>query len=85
MTHTQLEHAVKINKAIQGKKQQLETFKEMMNFGGALPSKIKVSNGDAPYMPVIIENKVVAMVVLDTILEQFNNEIEALELTLESI
>ena len=85
MTHTQLEHAVRINKAIQGKKQQLETFKEMMGFGGKLPTKIKISKGDAPYMPVIIENKVVAMVVLDTILEQFNDEIEALELTLESI
>ena len=85
MTHTQLEHANKINKAITDKKHQLETSKEMMGFGGQLPSRIKISNGDAPYMPVIIENKVVAMVVLDTILEQFNNELEALESSLEAI
>ena len=58
-----LKRAVSISKQIEQKEQELETFKEMMNFGGALPSKIQISNANAPYMPQVIESPVVAMVV----------------------
>tara|TARA_R110000796_G_scaffold74115_2_gene166392 strand:+ start:472 stop:729 length:258 start_codon:yes stop_codon:yes gene_type:complete len=85
MTHTQLQQANAINKQIVQKEQELETFKESMNFGGQLPERIKISNADAPYLPLILENKVVAMVILDTILEQYNTEITELQTQLQAI
>ncbi len=56
-----------------------------MNFGGQLPERIKISNADAPYLPMVLENKVVAMVILDTILEQFNDKITKLRAELQSL
>jgi len=50
----------------------------MMDFGGVLPNRIKFSNADAPYLPLIIEDRVVAMVLMDTIVAQYNDKIEAL-------
>ena len=85
MTQTQLTQANKINKAIEDKKQELKTFKGMMGFGGEVPERITISNAAAPYMPMAITNKVVTMVVLDTILAQYNDEIANLEAELESI
>ena len=80
-----LKQAVSINKQIEQKEQELETFKEMMNFGGVLPSKIQISNANAPYMPQVIESPVVAMVVLDTIISQFNKQITELRTELDSL
>ena len=80
-----LKQANKLNAQIEQKEQELVTFKEMMNFGGVLPTKIQISNADAPYMPQVIESPVVAMVILDTIIAQFNNEIEALNIQLEAL
>ena len=80
-----LKQAVSINKQIEQKEQELETFKEMMNFGGALPSKIQISNANAPYMPQVIESPVVAMVVLDTIISQFNKQITELRTELDAL
>ena len=80
-----LNKAVSINKQIELKEQELVTFKEMMNFGGVLPSKIQISNANAPYMPQVIESPVVAMVVLDTIIAQFNNEITELQTELDAL
>tara|TARA_R110002049_G_scaffold306377_1_gene504733 strand:- start:141 stop:398 length:258 start_codon:yes stop_codon:yes gene_type:complete len=80
-----LKRAVSISKQIEQKEQELETFKEMMNFGGALPSKIQISNADAPYMPQVIESPVVAMVVLDTIISQFNKQITELRTELDAL
>ena len=85
MTSSTLKQAVSINKQIEQKEQELVTFKEMMNFGGVLPSKIQISNADAPYMPQVIESPVVAMVVLDTIISQFNNEITELQTELDAL
>ena len=80
-----LKQANKLNAQIEQKEQELVTFKEMMNFGGVLPTKIQISNANAPYMPQVIESPVVAMVILDTIIAQFNNEIEALNIQLEAL
>ena len=80
-----LKRAVSISKQIEQKEQELETFKEMMNFGGALPSKIQISNANAPYMPQVIESPVVAMVVLDTIISQFNKQITELRTELDAL
>ena len=80
-----LKRAVSISKQIELKERELETFKEMMGFGGVLPTKIQISNANAPYMPVVIESPVVAMVVLDTIISQFNNEITELRTELDSL
>ena len=80
-----LKRAVSISKQIEQKEQELVTFKEMMNFGGALPSKIQISNADAPYMPQVIESPVVAMVVLDTIISQFNKQITELRTELDAL
>ena len=80
-----LKRAVSINKQIEQKEQELETFKEMMNFGGVLPSKIQISNANAPYMPQVIESPVVAMVVLDTIISQFNKQITELRTELDAL
>ena len=80
-----LNKAVSINKQIELKEQELVTFKEMMNFGGVLPSKIQISNANAPYMPQVIESPVVAMVVLDTIISQFNNQITELRTELDAL
>ena len=80
-----LNKAVSINKQIEQKEQELETFKEMMNFGGVLPSKIQISNANAPYMPQVIESPVVAMVVLDTIISQFNKQITELRTELDAL
>ena len=85
MNKEDLRVANKLNAQIEQKERELETFKEMMGFGGVLPTKIQISNANAPYMPQIIENPVVAMVILDTIIAQFNNEIEALNTQLEAI
>ena len=80
-----LKRAVSISKQIELKERELETFKEMMGFGGVLPTKIQISNANAPYMPVVIESPVVAMVVLDTIISQFNNEITELRTELDAL
>ena len=80
-----LNKAVSINKQIELKERELETFKEMMNFGGVLPSKIQISNANAPYMPQVIESPVVAMVVLDTIISQFNKQITELRTELDAL
>ena len=80
-----LKQANKLNAQIELKERELETFKEMMNFGGVLPSKIQISNANAPYMPQVIESPVVAMVVLDTIISQFNNEITELRTELQAL
>jgi hypothetical protein len=85
MNKEDLRVANKLNAQIEQKERELETFKEMMGFGGVVPSKIQISNANAPYMPVVIESPVVAMVVLDTIIAQFNNEIEALSIQLEAL
>lgn len=85
MNKEDLRVANKLNAQIEQKERELETFKEMMGFGGVLPTKIQISNANAPYMPQVIESPVVAMVILDTIIAQFNNEIEALNIQLEAL
>ena len=80
-----LKQANKLNAQIEQKEQELVTFKEMMNFGGVLPTKIQISNADAPYMPQVIESPVVAMVVLDTIISQFNKQITELRTELDAL
>ena len=80
-----LKQANKLNAQIEQKEQELVTFKEMMNFGGVLPTKIQISNADAPYMPQVIESPVVAMVVLDTIISQFNKQITELRTELNAL
>ena len=85
MTSSTLKQANKLNAQIEQKEKELVTFKEMMNFGGVLPSRIQISNADAPYMPQVIESPVVAMVVLDTIISQFNTEITELRTELDSL
>ena len=80
-----LNKAVSINKQIEHKQKELATFKESMNFGGQLPKRIKISNADAPYLPLTIDNQVVAMVLLDTILAQFNNDITELRTELQAL
>ena len=85
MTQEVLKQANSIQSEIDKQTNELQTFKDMMNFGGQLPKRIKISNADAPYMPTLIESPVVAMVLLDTILAQYNDKIEQLRTELEAL
>ena len=85
MSNETLQQANAIQNEIEKQLKELKTFKDSMNFGGQLPERIKISNADAPYLPLLIENKVVAMVILDTILEQFNDRITELRTQLQAL
>ena len=85
MSEETLKQANAIQNEIDKQQKELKTFKDSMNFGGQLPERIRISNADAPYLPLVIENSVVAMVILDTILEQFNDKITKLRAELQSL
>ena len=85
MTQQVLEQANSLSKQIENKQKELELFKEQMGFGGEVPEKIQINNVGTPYLPFTITNKVVTMVLLDTILTQYNDEITELRTQLQAL